>query len=130
MSDNWVDVGAFDEVRRKRKVVLPHDDGEILVLVHDGAVHAFDNTCIHRERELHKGVVLNGKLICPGHQWAFELGSGWEAVKERCQPTFAVKVEADRVLVDVASRRVLREETPVAVEPRSGGAASGAASAG
>ena len=125
MSETWVDVGAFDEVRRKSKVVVPHDDGQILVLVHDGTVHAFDNVCIHRERELHKGVVLNGKLICPGHQWAFELGSGWEAVKERCQPTFAVKVDGDRVLVDVTSRRVLREDTAsaVAVEPRSGGPA-------
>ncbi|MGH9212713.1 MAG: Rieske (2Fe-2S) protein [Acidimicrobiales bacterium] len=102
----WVDVVGFDELRRRRKVVIEHGDTEILVLLHDGVVHAFVNHCIHRQRELAKGVVLNGRLVCPGHQWAFELGTGWEATKGECQPTYEVKVEDGRVLLDTASRRL------------------------
>ena len=64
-----------------------------------------------RQRELAKGVVLNGRLVCPGHQWAFELGSGWEATKGECQPTYAVRIDADRVLLDLSSR-ALRGPTP------------------
>jgi nitrite reductase/ring-hydroxylating ferredoxin subunit len=63
-----------------------HDGGEILVLAHGGAVFAFENLCIHRERPLAKGVVLNGRIVCPGHQWAFDLATGWEAVKGECPP--------------------------------------------
>lgn len=103
-TETWVDVAALDELRRRRKVVVPHGDGEILVLLHDGAVHAFDNHCIHRQRELAKGVVLNGRLVCPGHQWAFDLTTGWEATKGECQPTYTVKIEGDRVLLDLGSR--------------------------
>lgn len=108
----WLDVGAEAELRRRRKIVVPNGDCDILVLLHDGQVHAFDNRCIHRERELSKGVVLNGRLVCPGHQWAFELGTGWEAVKGECQPTFAVKVEDGRVLVDTASRALRGPPAP------------------
>jgi nitrite reductase/ring-hydroxylating ferredoxin subunit len=100
----WVDAGGFDELRRRRKLVVIHGGEEILVLLHDGEVHAFANRCIHRERELAKGTVLNGRLVCPGHQWAFELGTGWEATKQECQPTYLVKVEDGRVLVDATSR--------------------------
>jgi nitrite reductase/ring-hydroxylating ferredoxin subunit len=103
-TSTWVEVAAVDDLRRRRKVVVPHDDGEILVLMHEGAVHAFDNTCIHRQRSLSKGVVLNGRIVCPGHQWAFDLASGWEALKGECQPTYTAKIEGGRVLVDTASR--------------------------
>lgn len=110
-TEAWTDVAGVDDLRRRRKVVVPHGDGEVLVLLHDGAVHAFDNVCIHRQRELAKGVVLNGRLVCPGHQWAFELGTGWEATKGECQPTYAVRIDGDRVLVDLASR-ALRGPSP------------------
>lgn len=101
---SWRDVASVDELRRRRKLVVHHGEAEILVLMHDGAVHAFDNVCIHRQRSLSKGVVLNGRIVCPGHQWAFDLATGWEAVKGECQPTYTVKVEDGRVLVDMVSR--------------------------
>lgn len=104
----WMDIAGVDELRRRRKVVVRHDDVDILVLLHDGVPYAFDNTCIHKGRGLDKGVILNGRLVCPGHQWSFDLGTGCEAVKGECQPTFEVKIEDDRVLVDVSSRAVRR----------------------
>jgi nitrite reductase (NADH) small subunit len=125
ITEQWVDVVGVDELRRRRKIVVPAGPGgegdgegggggpaEVLVLLHDGAVHAFDNICIHRQRELVKGTVLNGRLICPGHQWAFELGTGWEAIKGECQPTYAVRIEDGRVLLDLASRARRAPITP------------------
>lgn len=107
----WLDIAGVDELRRRRKIVVHHEGTDILVLMHEGAVYAFDNVCIHKQRELAKGVVLNGRIVCPGHQWSFDLATGWEAVKGECQPTFEVKVEDGRVMVDAASR-ALRGATP------------------
>jgi nitrite reductase (NADH) small subunit len=98
---SWVTAGAVDDVAKRKKVVLDVDGHEVLVLAHDGAFYGFANRCIHKDRELAKGVVLNGKLVCPGHQWAFALDTGWEAVKEQCQPTYPVRVLDGVVQVDV-----------------------------
>lgn len=111
---SWLDVGAHDEIVKRRKLVVEHGDHVLFVFVHDGQVRAFRNICIHKQRELIKGVILNGRIICPGHQWAFELDSGWEAKMERCQPTFDVRIEDGRVLVDLDSAASRIEKTLLA----------------
>jgi nitrite reductase (NADH) small subunit len=98
---SWIDVGDIAAVTRAKKVVIDVDGLEVLVLAHDNNFYGFANRCIHKQRELAKGVVLNGKLVCPGHQWAFALGTGWESVKDQCQPTYPVRVVDGRVEVQV-----------------------------
>jgi nitrite reductase (NADH) small subunit len=100
----WRPVATSEDLARRRKIVVEVDDHQVFVLSHEGKVCAFDNICIHKQRELSKGVVLNGKIVCPGHQWAFALCSGWEAVKEQCQPTWLVEERDGQVWLDVTSR--------------------------
>jgi nitrite reductase (NADH) small subunit len=99
----WVPAGDAAAISKARKVVVEHDGHQVLVLAHEGEFYAFANLCIQRQRELSKGMIFNGKLICPGHQWAFELGTGWEAVKEQCQPVYPVRVVDGVVEIDLSS---------------------------
>jgi nitrite reductase (NADH) small subunit len=99
----WVVAGTVVDVVKKKKVVVPVDGVDVLVLAHDGGFFGFQNMCVHRDRELSKGVILNGKLICPGHQWAFALDTGYESIKELCQPTYEVRVNDG--VVEVGTRR-------------------------
>ena len=120
----WVDVGDVAQLKKSGKTVLDVDGREILVLAHDGTFYGFANRCIHKDRELVRGVVLNGKLVCPGHQWAFALDTGWESIKQRCQPTFPVRVVDDRVEIDIApsAQQVgTPADTPVDTPVRVGG---------
>lgn len=103
----WIEVGPIEDVTKRKRVVVEHDGEEILVYTHAGVVHAMANRCIHRDRELVKGVVLRDKLVCPGHQWAFDIGTGWESVKQECQPVFTVEVHEGIVRVDPTSRRIV-----------------------
>lgn len=106
-SSAWHDVGALAEVERRRRSVVSVGSDEIVVVAHEGRLFAMDNLCIHRQRELSKGVVLRDRLVCPGHQWAFALDTGWEATKQQCQPVYAVRVtDTGRVEIDLASRTV------------------------
>jgi nitrite reductase (NADH) small subunit len=115
----WLEVGRTADVERRRRIAVEHGDTPIVVIAHEGGFYALDNVCIHKQRELVKGVVLNGRIVCPGHQWSFELGTGWEAKMERCQPIYDVKVEDGVVFVDTESRR-----TTVGVTPEPAGSSS------
>ncbi len=111
--EGWEPVGTFEDLRRRRKMKVCVGEQEVAVFVHHDEVYALANICIHRQRELVNGVVLKDRIVCPGHQWAFDLQSGWEATKERCQPTYATKVEDGTVFVGREPRVLC--ETPVDV---------------
>ena len=96
----WVHVAEMKELaRRKRKQVSVAGCPIALFLV-DGEVFALDDICIHQERSLSKGTLLNGQVICPGHQWKFDPRTGQPEDQDGCQATYAVQVtEEGAVLV-------------------------------
>jgi nitrite reductase (NADH) small subunit len=106
----WVDVGDVADVVKRKKFVVGDGPDAKVVIVHDQCVYALDNVCIHKQRELVRGVVLGDRIVCPGHQWAFQLASGFEAKMERYQPTYPVRItDEGRVEVDVASPSAPRD---------------------
>jgi len=52
--------------------------GEVQVgLFHEpDSLFAIDNVCPHRGAPLHDGVVAEGYVTCPWHQWQFQLNDG------------------------------------------------------
>jgi nitrite reductase/ring-hydroxylating ferredoxin subunit len=106
---DWVHVAEMrDLARRKRKQVDLGGCAIGLFLV-DGEVFAVDDTCIHQERSLTKGTVLNGQVICPGHQWKFDPSTGEPEDQGGRLATYAVQVtEEGAILVgrEPVTRRV------------------------
>lgn len=98
-SRRWHDVAAVEALTRTG-VMRVELTGIALVLAwHDGRPWALDDVCIHRQRSLAEGTLFQGRLICPGHQWAFALDTGLCRERDRCQPVHPACVEGDRVLV-------------------------------
>jgi nitrite reductase (NADH) small subunit len=104
----WVHVTDIKELARRRKKVVSLEGEDIVLFLAGDQVYALHDTCIHQQRSLSKGTLLNGRVICPGHQWAFNLETGWEADQEECQPTYPVRVEDGEVHV-MPQQRVLAE---------------------
>lgn len=99
---DWVEVGTIKELQRRRTVVVAHPDGDIVVGWHDDRPFALANICIHRERELSRGMIFQGRLVCPGHQWAFDLQTGFCAERDRSQPVYSTRTVGDVVYVDTS----------------------------
>ncbi|CAN5124491.1 Rieske (2Fe-2S) protein [soil metagenome] len=95
----WIEVGRHTEILRKRKSVVQVNGADVVLFSHDGRIFAMADLCIHKQKRLSKGLVFKGKAICPGHQWAFDLETGWADEWSVCQPTYAVKVEDEAVFV-------------------------------
>jgi nitrite reductase (NADH) small subunit len=78
------------------------DDKMICVANVGGVISAIDNVCLHRGGPLGTGVVLDGKVVCPWHGWAFDPQSGAvahdPAMKTRVYP---LKFEGDDVFIEI-----------------------------
>ena len=42
----------------------------------DGEISVLDNRCPHKDVSLGEGWVEKGRVICPAHEWAFDLETG------------------------------------------------------
>lgn len=113
---SWQKVTDLASLKRRKKCVATLGDDEILVLYAEGRVYALNNTCIHKGKKLARGLVFKGHIICPGHQWAFDLRTGWVDEWAQCQPTYAVRVEDGEVYVD-PEPKVYRTKPCLAQEP-------------
>jgi nitrite reductase (NADH) small subunit len=98
----WVEVATVKELQRRRTLVVPGANGDIVVGWHDDAPFAMANICVHRERELSRGMIFQGRLVCPGHQWAFDLRTGYCAERDQSQPVYPTRTAGDVVEVDVS----------------------------
>jgi nitrite reductase (NADH) small subunit len=104
MTAEWIAVATTKDLARRRKLRVDVNGVPVALFQADGQVYAFADTCIHQERSLAKGTLLHGRVICPGHQWAFELDDGYEESQDRYQPTYSVRVEEDTIYVDPTPR--------------------------
>jgi nitrite reductase/ring-hydroxylating ferredoxin subunit len=112
-SGAWVHVAEMtDLTRRKRKQVTVGGCPIALFLV-DDEVFAMDDVCVHKERFLTKGTLLNGQVICPGHQWRFDPRTGEAEDQEGRQATYAVQVtDEGAILLDPEPVTPRRESAP------------------
>jgi nitrite reductase (NADH) small subunit len=104
MTADWIAVATTKDLARRRKLRVEVNGVAIALFQADGQVHALADTCIHQDRSLFKGTLLHGRVICPGHQWAFELDDGYEESQDRYQPTYSVRVEADTIYLNPTPR--------------------------
>ncbi|HSE50234.1 MAG TPA: Rieske (2Fe-2S) protein [Terriglobales bacterium] len=68
----------------------------------NGRLAALDNVCPHRGGQLGLGVVLDGKVICPWHGWAYDPQTGAIAhLPDEKIPVYPIKVEGEDVLIEL-----------------------------
>lgn len=90
---------------------IPHGEGrnykvgDQLVAVfrsRDGALFATQATCPHRKGPLADGLVGGSTLVCPLHEWTFDLATG-KTVNGTCDLAVyrVVKGAADELLLDL-----------------------------
>ncbi|GAB2852540.1 hypothetical protein GCM10022221_59960 [Actinocorallia aurea] len=100
----FVDIGAEAEIAEDTPIVVEIDDVPVVVVKTGGEVFAINDTCSHAEVSLSEGEVYNGTLECWLHGSCFDLRTGkpTNPPATRAVPTYRVKIEDGKVLVNVA----------------------------
>ncbi|MGK2937261.1 MAG: Rieske 2Fe-2S domain-containing protein [Solirubrobacteraceae bacterium] len=97
----WVRALRLDEIW-EGEVVPVTVDGEALIVAHldGGHISAFLSACPHQGSSLDDAHVDDGVLVCPAHQWEFDLRSGHGINPSRaCLTARPVRVEDDAVWI-------------------------------
>ncbi|MDH4254757.1 MAG: Rieske 2Fe-2S domain-containing protein [Gammaproteobacteria bacterium] len=112
-TEKWVDVGSADELQRAGLRVVHAGKVNIALSCVGGEFGAVSNACNHVGGPLGEGRLDGEFIVCPWHQWKFHrlTGTGEPGYEDDCIPSYPVKVEAGRVLVNVA-RGTKRQKAP------------------
>lgn len=100
----WIKVAELRDLKRSRRLLVQASGVGIALFIANDQVYALHDICIHKQRSLSKGTLFDGRVICPGHQWQFELETGWEDDQQQCQPSYPAKIEGDAVYVIPVAR--------------------------
>jgi nitrite reductase (NADH) small subunit len=88
------------ELKVAGKYIVNHDDEEIVVFWNQGEIRVINNICIHKKRKLSQGFILQNRVVCPGHQWAFNLDSGFCRERDRTQQIYQSRIEDEKVIIE------------------------------
>lgn len=103
MSEQWIDIGAIDELAEDDVKGVQAGGHDLAVYRIDGEVFATDGLCSHGNARLCDGYLEGHEIECPLHQGRFDVRNG----KAMCAPltadirVFPVKQDNGRVLVDL-----------------------------
>ncbi len=105
----WMDIGALAHIPVRGARVVKSPAGCIaLFRTAENQVFAIDDACPHKAGPLSQGIVHDRAVTCPLHNWVIDLETGRaQGVDEGQVRTFAIRVEAGRILLDVSALNVM-----------------------
>ena len=103
----YTKVMKCDDLEIGKSAIIEVGDKEIALFNYKGDFYAIDNTCPHRGSPLGEGRIEEGILICPGHEWRFELKSGWcPQNPELSTEIYPIKVHDEKIYVRLEKPKI------------------------
>jgi len=94
--NDWIEIGALDDIPKLGSRVVETEGGDIAVFrAADDSVFALRDRCPHKNGPLSQGIVHGHTVTCPLHNWKIDLASGEaQAPDEGCTGKYDVMVES------------------------------------
>lgn len=106
MTTNWVEIGALSDIPMRGARCVKHGDMTIAIFrTVDDQIYALEDKCPHKNGPLSQGIVHDGCVTCPLHNWVISLSTGEAQGADEGQTlSFPVKLEADKILLGLNAR--------------------------
>ncbi len=103
INETWFAIGSLDDIPRRGARCVRNGNMTIAVFRSaDDRVFALEDRCPHRNGPLSQGIVHDGCVTCPLHNWVISLETGMaQGADEGSTAVFPIKVEAGRVLISL-----------------------------
>lgn len=97
----FIRVASLADIKPGQGIVAEANGKTLAVFNVDGAIHAINNTCCHRDGPLGEGELEGTIVTCPWHGWRYNVTTG------ACMNNPSVKVEAYQVKIEGDHVKVL-----------------------
>ena len=114
MTERWYPVGAIADIPRRGARCVRHGLNTIAVFrTSEDRIFALEDRCPHRGGPLSQGIVHDGCVTCPLHNWVISLETGLaQGADEGSVKTIPVKVEQQQIFLAIDAITSTPEETP------------------
>ncbi|MEM9733830.1 MAG: nitrite reductase small subunit NirD [Pseudomonadota bacterium] len=105
MAGNWVAIGQLNDIPRlgSRRVII----GDLKLAIFrtsDDNIFALEDRCPHKNGPLSQGIIHDGCVTCPLHNWVIALDTGQaQGADEGQVQTFPMRVDGETLMLDVAT---------------------------
>ena len=98
----FIPVAKVDEIPPDSGLRIEMKSRDIALFRLDGIVYATSDVCPHQGASLSTGTLNGEKIVCPWHQWCFNVKDGSSPLNPRLKiKTYDVKQEGNQVWVCV-----------------------------
>ncbi len=88
-----------------RGVCVTLDGRRIAIFLVGGEVHAIEDECLHQGGPLSEGAMRGAVVICPWHQWEFNVITGHNDLNPEVKVRrFPVRLEQDEIYVGLVPK--------------------------
>lgn len=100
---NWIEVGTLEQIPTLGARVVRTGQGDIAIFrTASDTLFALRDQCPHKQGPLSQGIVHDGRVTCPLHNWKIDLANGQAvAPDEGCTNTFEVKLQGSTVMLNL-----------------------------
>ena len=98
---NWVEVLKTDQLEESKGTTVFVNERDIALYRYQGDFYALDNRCVHRDGQLGDGHMDGANVICPLHQWDYDVRTGVSRYSsDEKVAVYPARANGDRVEID------------------------------
>ncbi|MGF1621014.1 MAG: nitrite reductase small subunit NirD [Rhodomicrobiaceae bacterium] len=111
MTERWIAIGGIEDIPRRGARCVKNGDTTIAIFrTAEDKIFALEDKCPHRNGPLSQGIVHDGCVTCPLHNWVISLDTGEaQGADEGRTMSYPVRLDGQTVLLGLAPSNALVE---------------------
>jgi nitrite reductase (NADH) small subunit len=111
MTERWIAVGRIEDIPSRGARCVKNGETTIAIFrTAEDRIFALEDRCPHRNGPLSQGIVHDGCVTCPLHNWVISLETGKaQGADEGMTMSYPVRLDGQTILLGLAPSHALVE---------------------
>ena len=111
VTERWFVVGSISDIPRRGARCVSHGEKTIAIFrTAEDRIFALEDKCPHRNGPLSQGIVHDGCVTCPLHNWVISLETGEaQGADVGSSTTYPVKLDGQIIMISPSPANLLKE---------------------